>query len=130
MRSLVFCTTCKFSGRDKFGPDGKSGGEKLIKEVEQLLRENGRDDVRIARQSCLWACKRHCNVWFRDTEKYSYLAGDFVPGREAAEAIVGWFDLHGASEDGWVSFKQWPDGMRGHFIARMPPDVARFEEDA
>ena len=50
-------------------------------------------------------------------------------GMMAAEAIVDWFDLHGASEDGWVSFRQWPDGMRGHFIARMPPDIARFEED-
>lgn len=130
MRSLVFCTTCKFTADEKFGPDGQTGGETLIEEVRQVLCDQGRDDVRIARQTCLWSCKRHCNVWFRDTERFSYLAGDFAPGRDAAEAIVAWFDLHGQSEDGWVAFKQWPDGMRGHFIARMPPDIGRFEEEA
>lgn len=129
-RSLVFCTTCRYSEDEKFAPDGRSGGEMLISEVQSVLAEAGRDDIRIARQTCLWSCKRHCNVWFRDGERFSYLAGDFSPTREAAQAIVGWFDLHGASEDGWVSFRQWPDGMRGHFIARMPPDIARFEEDA
>ena len=130
MRSLVFCTTCKFSAGDKSGPDGRSGGEMLIGEVEKLLAERGRNDVRITRQSCLWSCTQHCNVWFRDTERFSYLAGRFEPTRAAAEAIVDWFDLHGASQEGWVSFKQWPDGMRGHFIARMPPDNPRFEEEA
>ena len=42
------------------------------------------------------------------------------PERESAEAIIAWFDLHGGSEAGWVPFRQWPDGMRGHFIARLP----------
>ena len=130
MRSLVLCTTCKFSAEEKFAPDGRTGGEALIAEVEKLLDERGRTDIRVARQSCLWSCTQHCNVWFRDTERFSYLAGRFEPTRDAAEAIVAWFDLHGTSEEGWVSFKQWPDGMRGHFIARMPPDCARFEEDA
>ncbi len=41
MRSLVFCTTCKFSAEDKSGPDGRSGGEMLIGEVEKLLAERG-----------------------------------------------------------------------------------------
>ncbi len=51
----------------------------------------------------------------------SYLAGGFKPDREAAEAILAWFDLHGQSERGEVPFRAWPNGMRGHFIARLPP---------
>ena len=49
------------------------------------------------------------------------VAGGFTPARETAEAILGWFDLHGASETGEVPFKSWPQAMRGRFIARFPP---------
>ena len=37
------------------------------------------------------------------------------------EAILAWFYLHGQSERGEVPFRLWPDGMRGHFITRLPP---------
>ncbi len=122
MRALVFCTTCNYSKDEKTGPDGRTGGEALVGEVSTLLAETDRDDVRIQTQECLWSCKRHCNVWFRDTERFSYIAGDFEPTRDAAQAIVEWFDKHGQSEAGTVRFREWPDGMRGHFIARMPPE--------
>jgi predicted metal-binding protein len=29
--------------------------------------------------------------------------------------------MHGATDSGDVSFRLWPDAMRGHFIARIPP---------
>jgi predicted metal-binding protein len=66
-------------------------------------------------------CRRHCNVLFRDDQRFSYLAGDLKPIRETAEAILDWFDLHGRSEMGAVPFRQWPAAMRGRFIARFPP---------
>lgn len=122
MRSLVFCTTCKHTADQKTDADGRTGGERLIEHVREVLKDQGREHIRIAEQECLWSCKRHCNVVFRDTERFSYIAGDFAPTREAAEAIVGWFELHGESELGTVPFRQWPDGMRGHFITRMPPE--------
>ena len=37
-----------------------------------------------------------------------------------AEAILAWFDLHGATMTGEVPFREWPGAMRGHFIARIP----------
>ena len=88
--------------------------------METLLREQSRVDVVVARQVCLWSCTRHCNVLMQDDERYSYLAGGFRAERAAAEAILAWFDLHGASESGEVPFRTWPDAMRGHFIARLP----------
>ena len=121
MRALVFCTTCRYSREAQAGPDGRTGGEMLIAELEELLRARGRNDVRIERQACLWSCVRHCNVLFRDDQRFSYLAGDFRPETEAAEAILDWFDLHGRSETGSVPFRDWPQIMRGHFIARFPP---------
>jgi predicted metal-binding protein len=124
MRALVFCTTCRFSRDEQVGPDGRTGGETLIAEMEALLRSRGRSDVNIERQACLWSCLRHCNLVFRDDQRFSYIAGDFRPERQAAEAILEWFDLHGKSEAGTVPFRDWPRAMRGHFIARIPPAKA------
>ena len=93
----------------------------LARAMESLITERGRSDVLIERQSCLWSCTRHCNVLIRDSERYRYLAGVFAPGREAAAGILAWFDLHGTSETGEVPFRTWPQTMRGHFIARIPP---------
>jgi predicted metal-binding protein len=120
MRAIVFCTTCRYSTEAQQGPDGLTGGEALARAMEGLVAGRDRSDVRIERQACLWSCTRHCNVLIRDSERYSYLAGGFVPGREAAEAILAWFDLHGATATGEVPFRTWPQAMRGHFIARIP----------
>jgi len=121
MRRIVFCITCRHSADEREGPDGLTGGETLARHMEALLEEKQRHDIVVDRQSCLWSCLKHCNVFFQDTERYSYLAGGFTPARETAEAILVWFDLHGASASGEVPFKAWPQAMRGHFIARFPP---------
>jgi predicted metal-binding protein len=121
MRSIIFCTTCRHSAESQLGGDGLAGGETLARAMEGLIAERGRKDVVVGRQACLWSCTRYCNVLIRDSERYSYLAGGFAPDRSAAEAILAWFDLHGASATGEVPFRTWPQAMRGHFIARIPP---------
>jgi predicted metal-binding protein len=120
MRSLVFCETCKFAPDQKTGADGRTGGETLISHMREILAEGDRQDIHIQTQVCLWNCKRHCSVVLRDEDKFTYFTGDHAPTRAQAEAILKWFDLHGESETGEVSFKLWPDEMRGHFIARIP----------
>ena len=72
-------------------------------------------------QACLWNCKRHCSVILRDDQRFTYFTGDHEPTREQAEAILDWFAAHGETETGEVPFRLWPDRMRGHFIARIPP---------
>ena len=120
MRSLVICTTCKFSPEAKLGPDGRSGGEMLLAHVRDVVGE--RADISVEPQACLWNCTRFCSVVMRDTSRFSYVTGSNVPTRDQAEGIVAWFDAHGQTETGEVPFKQWPQTMRGHFIARMPPE--------
>ena len=121
MRSLVICSTCKYSAESKTGPDGRIGGEMLIAEMQGLLAERGRDVETVQTQACLWNCSRPCSVVIRDDERFSYVTGGNAPTREQAEAILEWYDAHGATETGEVPFKLWPQAMRGHFIARMPP---------
>lgn len=121
MRALVFCTTCRYPDGEKLDKEGVAGGERLARAAENYLKAQGRSDILVERQDCLWACKEHCNVLLRDTAKFSYLAGRFSPEQSSVEAIVQWFDLHGQSADGAVRFADWPTGMKGHFIARIPP---------
>lgn len=118
MRSIILCSTCRYSTESKTGPDGRTGGETLIAHVREALA--GRDDVVVETQACLWNCKRHCSVVLRDDERFTYFTGEHVPTAAQAQAIVTWFDLHGETETGEVPFREWPDAMRGHFIARIP----------
>jgi predicted metal-binding protein len=119
MRRLVICSTCKFSNEAKFAPDGRTGGQMMIEAVRQAA--GTREDVVIEEQACLWNCTRPCSVVLQDDKRFSYVTGGNVPSAEQAEAILHWFDLHGGTEDGMVPFRQWPQLMRGHFIARIPP---------
>jgi len=121
MRRLVICTTCKFSPESKLGADGRTGGEILVAAVQAVLAKSGREDVQVATQACLWNCTRPCSVVLQDDERFSYVTGGNTPDEEQAEALLQWFDRHGATEDGVVPFRQWPQKMRGHFIARIPP---------
>ena len=119
MRDIVMCTTCKFSAAGKTGPDGRTGGETLIAHMADAIAARGLA-LPIATQACLWNCSRHCSVVLRDGARFTYVTGGHEPTREQAEAILDWFTLHGESEAGEVPFRQWPDRMRGHFIARIP----------
>ncbi len=121
MRRLVVCSTCKFAADQKFAPDGRTGGQMLIAALRALLANRGRSDVWVEEQICLWNCTRPCSVVFQDDQRFSYVTGGHAPDAAQAEAIVEWFDKHGETETGEVPFRQWPDLMRGHFIARVPP---------
>ena len=93
----------------------------MIAALGEVLAEQGRSDVHVQTQACLWNCTRPCSVVMRDDERFSYVTGGNEPTKAQAEAILRWFDAHGKTETGEVPFKQWPQAMRGHFIARMPP---------
>ena len=121
MRDIVICSTCKFSATEKTGSDGRTGGEMLISHMLEAVTARGLA-VPVTAQACLWNCKRHCSVVLRDSHRFSYVTGDHPPTRQQAEAILDWFERHGQSETGEVPFRQWPDAMRGHFIARLPAE--------
>ena len=127
MRRLVMCTTCKFSPEAKTGPDGRTGGEMMVAAMKRVLTRLGRNDVTVETQACLWNCDKPCSVVIQDDERFSYITGRNTPDEEQAEAILTWFDAHGETPDGNVPFRLWPQKMRGHFIARMPPQKTEMK---
>lgn len=97
--------------------EGKTGGEILAEHVERYATDK---DVTVKRQSCLMGCERHCNIAIQAEGKLTYVLGKFDPNEISAEAIVEYAERHAESESGQVPYKQWPQGVKGHFVARIP----------
>ena len=119
MTTTIFvCDTCSYAPGQKTGPDNETGGEILARQVEELAQ--GRERIEVRRQSCLMGCDRHCNTAITADGKLTYVLGMFKPSEASAEAIVEYAELHADSDTGRVPFKQWPQGVKGHFVARIP----------
>lgn len=116
--TIIVCDTCKFTIDEKLNPEGRTGGEILATEVERLAADVAGIEVR--RQSCLMGCERHCNTAIGGAGKLTYVLGKFAPESASAEAVLEYAALHRDSETGQVPFKQWPQGVKGHFVARIP----------
>ena len=118
-KTIIFvCDTCSYAPGQKTGPDHETGGEILARMVEEVAM--GRERIEVQRQSCLMGCDRHCNTAITAAGKLTYVLGMFKPSEASAEAIVDYASLHAESETGRVPFKQWPQGVKGHFVARIP----------
>lgn len=116
---VTVCTTCKYARDAAFDPAGRTGGEILAAALEAEAG-NQSGAVGITRHECLWACRQSCAVLIQSPGKTGYLAGRFEAGPEAAEAILRWAAAYAGSADGTVPYPLWPEGMKGHFIARIP----------
>lgn len=89
--------------------------DKLI----QKRNERGQR-LEIVGHECLWACKHSCAILLEDKVRTGYLGGYFAPEDSDADAVLDWCAAHAKTSDGNVPFIEWPQGMRGHFIARIP----------
>lgn len=121
--AVVVCSTCRLSSDQREDGEGRRGGALLA----QALRDVQAGDavyaaVEVQEMPCLFACQRHCTVHLRAPGKVGYVLGDFTPDEEAARAILDYAVRHAASEEGVVRYADWPQGVKGHFIVRTPPE--------
>ncbi|NIZ10715.1 DUF1636 domain-containing protein [Pseudooceanicola sp. HF7] len=113
---ITICDTCKQEG---WVADGRpTDGEALADLLEPLAAERG---IRTRRTSCLMGCTHGCNVAVQANGKLCYTLGRFGPEAEDAEAIADYALLHQQSDTGQVPYRQWPQGVKGHFVTRHPP---------
>lgn len=117
--TIIVCDTCRYSVEEKTAPDSDKTGGVLLAEAIEMLAETA-PEIEVQRQSCLMGCERHCNTAVTAPGKLTYVIGTFEPSADSAEAVVEYARLHAASDKGQVPFKQWPQGVKGHFVARIP----------
>lgn len=114
--AVVACNSCR--------RDGVPGGGQAL--VAALRRVRERDPayagIAVQEMGCLFACGAACTVHIRAPGRIGYVLGHFEPGDAAAAAILDYAVAHAASEDGQVPYRQWPEGVKGHFLTRMPPE--------
>jgi predicted metal-binding protein len=115
---VVVCSTCAPAA----GSHGLCGGAALARALRQArAADPALADIAIDDMACLFACARHCAVHIRAPGKIGYVLGGFAPDAAAAEAILDYAAAYRHTGDGVVPYAQWPDGVKGHFIARVPP---------
>lgn len=120
--SLVVCSTCKFKSDQPVTLSGERGGAVFSRQITQAVTRTSPDGISVEPMACLFACSQHCTVHLRAPGKIGYVLGNFAPTEEAATALVDFARLYAASAEGVVPYKLWPEGVKGHFLVRIPPE--------
>lgn len=121
--AVVACSTCRFSSTTQTDENGLRGGARLTEALNKVKASDARyDGVSVQSMPCLFACKDYCTIHLRAPGKVSYVMGRFTADEDAARAILDYAALYAESEHGRVPFSQWPEGVKGHFITRSPPE--------
>lgn len=118
MTTITVCTTCRAMARweDKsLDPDG----EGFLERVRDAAA--GAPGIAVRGTACLMGCDHGCNVAISETGKMSYVLGRFDGSEEDAAALVAYAAHHRDNPSGIVPFRDWPQGVKGHFVARIPP---------
>lgn len=115
---ITICETCKLPDWAERGMD-KTDGEILAEAIEQRAAAAG---IKTRRVACTMGCERACNIIVQGAGKIGYSLGKFDGNDADAEAIVSYATQHAASPSGQVPFRDWPQGVKGHFVSRhLPP---------
>lgn len=115
---LTVCETCKREGWDP-EVEPSTDGERLATLVDAQLA--GKDDVAVRRHACLMGCDFSCNLSLQSEGKLTYVLGMFEPSDEDAVGIAEFAEKYAKSETGQVPYREWPQAIKGHFRARIPP---------
>ncbi len=120
--AVVACNTCRLSADAREGADGRRGGARLAAALRGVKAGDAAyAGIDVQEMPCLFACKDFCTVHLRAPDKIGYVLGRFEPTEDAARAILDYARAYAASAWGQVPFRDWPEGVKGHFIIRTPP---------
>jgi predicted metal-binding protein len=129
--SLVVCSTCRFSAEQRDNDQGGRGGEIFADYLRQaLVAHPCGDQLEIQPMPCLFACSNHCTAFLRSEGRLGYILGKFAPTADSAVALLDFAARYLASPDGVVPYGNWPEGVKGHFLVRVPPENAIWEPAA
>ena len=120
--AVVACNTCRHGADQPVDAQGVSGGARLVAALQAVRAGNSRyAAVRVQQMPCLFACHDFCTVHLRAPGKIGYVLGRFEPTEDFACAILEYALRYGQSAIGEVPYRDWPQGVKGHFLTRTPP---------
>jgi predicted metal-binding protein len=120
--AVVACNTCRHDKDAREDEGGVRGGARMVEALRAVKASDSRyAAIAVQEMPCLFACTEFCTVHLRAPGKVGYVLGRFTPDADAAGAILDYAVHYAASDHGRVPFKQWPQGVKGHFITRTPP---------
>ena len=120
--SIVVCSTCKFKADEPLDPSGVRGGTALYRHLQKATDALETASISVEPMACLFACSQHCTVHLRAPGKVGYVLANFEPTPEAAQALAEFAQHYNQSPEGVVPYKNWPEGVKGHFLVRIPPE--------
>jgi predicted metal-binding protein len=118
---LYICVTCRGTAAD--APDASAAprpGARLLAAVEQRLTAEGDKGIAVVPANCLSNCPRGCSAAVSASGKWTYVIGDLDPDRHAGD-VIDFARLHRAHEQGVPEWRDRPEHVRKHTIARVPP---------
>ena len=120
--AVVVCNTCRHSREAQVDAAGMRGGARLVEALRAVKAADPRyAGIAVQEMACLFACADHCTIHLRAPDKVGYVLGRFQGDEAAARAILDYAVHYAASEHGRVPYSLWPEGVKGHFITRIPP---------
>lgn len=120
--AVVVCNSCRHSRDAQVDAGGVRGGARLLAALREAKTVEPRyAGIAVQEMACLFACQDFCTVHLRAPDKIGYVLGRFGGDTDAARAILDYAVHYAASDDGRVAYALWPEGVKGHFITRIPP---------
>jgi predicted metal-binding protein len=103
----------------------KSGGERLLEQLQMLDRTAHLEGFSIEPNECLGACDRACAIAFNAPGKFIYLFGDLPVDDQQLEstatAVMKFASQYHAKADGTISYLKCPELLKKRVIAKIPP---------
>lgn len=120
--AVVACNSCRLSTGAQCDAQGVRGGARLIEALQAVKASDPiLADIAVQQMPCLFACENFCVVHLRAPGKIGYVLGRLSPSIDAARSVLEYAAAYAASDIGEVPYRLWPDGVKGHFLVRIPP---------
>ena len=124
--ALFVCTTCSSVWKDGKRV-GESGGEKLLKQLQQLHQDwELQQEFPIQPVECMSACNRACAICFTANGKYTYLFGDISPDLSTSEIanVLECASKYYNHSEGLLPWAERPAPLKKGVLARIPSPKA------
>ncbi len=118
--TLFVCSACRFSP-DEASRNGVSGGQHLIEQLHQALKDkNLQDAVRLEPLRCMAACRQPCNVSLAAPGKLTFILSRVSPV-DGAASVAAFCQQYTACADGRVPYRDRPFAVQKATAFVLPP---------